>query len=262
MSRTAFTIRAHTKDTIDDLRELRKVEAPFAMSLAINATTREAQSAIRDEVTDGTTFTVRTGQSRSFLRNSIKFEKADAATKDKLVATLRIQAPGKGAGRSGLLGFFAAAGAYRSSRFAIGAGAFGPSSVAVPIRSNPSEVISRKDYPTATRLQERMSPSGILKGALRGKRRNVRAGWNAGRESWFAVKTGPQRGIVFQRTGPLKHQVRARFVITPGVRVSDRSGFFFPVAQRTVDARFDANLDKAFARAIRTSRYNPNRTTR
>ena len=242
-----FDIRNLTAYLEDD----RKRQVPFALARALNATALDMQAAIRNVVT-GRTFTIRSEASRTWLRNSIKIERTDRATKSNPVARVRIAQPGKGGGRAGLLGFLEEGGV-RFSQYAIGSGAtFGPSSVAVPIRSTPLERIPRSLYPSMTGLQERrIIEGGLSKGALKGKRRT------------FAIRTGAGVGLILQRKGKAGKtrrapgerdpQLKVLFAIKPRVTVPGRA-FFFPTAERIATARFEANMDAALAFAIRTAR--------
>lgn len=242
-----FDITNLTRHLDDDAKR----QVPFALSRTLNATVLDMQAAIRNVVT-GRTFTVRTPASRQWLRNSIKIERYDRATKHNLVARVRISPPGKGGGRAGLLGFLEGGGV-RFSQYAIGSGAvFGPGSVAVPLRDPDSQVVPRSLYPSMTGLQERRSiDGGLSKGSLKGKRRT------------FAIRTGAGVGLILQRKGKAGKKRRAPgerdpqlkviFAIKPRVRVS-AANFFFPTAERIATARFEPNMEAAFAEALRTAK--------
>lgn len=241
----------HVDPLVKELDDTAKRQIPFARMLAVNKTTGQAQDAIRNRIF-ARGFVVRTAQSANWIRHSIKWFGADRATKDNPRAILRIDPPGKGFGRSGLLGFLEEGGV-RYSSFAIGNGTvFGPGSVAIPLRSNPMEVIPRSDYPKMVGLQERRSISGkFTKGRLRGRR------------GMFAIRTkvSPMgnEGMVFQRTGPGRIvggkdlDVRPRFAIKPRVQVKGRQ-FFYSTFEQTIRDRFSDNLTEAMARAMRTAR--------
>lgn len=224
-----------------ELADTRQRQMPFAVMMTLNRTAEEAQEAIRQRMFQRG-FTVRSAISARFLSNSIKFSRGDRATKTSAVARLRIEPPGQGAGRAGLLGFLEQGGV-RFSQFAIGSGAvFGPGSVAIPIRRTPMEQIPRNLYPSQTGLQERRAiDGGLSKGQLRGKR------------STFAIRTKPGEGLVLQRVGPGRRDNRVLFVIKPRVRVEGRN-FFFPTFERTVMARFEVNLLAFMGHAMRTAR--------
>lgn len=216
-------------------------QVPFALANALNRTVEEGQQAIRDRLFMRG-FTVRSARSAKFLADSIRFSRGDRARKDKPSATLRIQPPGKGGGRSGLLGFLEGGGV-RFTQFAIGSGSvFGPSSIAVPARQTPMEQIPRNLYPSQTGLQETRSIAGKFnKGRLRGKR------------GTFAVRTKPGEGLVLQRTGPGQRDTRVLFVIKPRVKVEGRH-FFYSTFERVALERFDINMQAFMAQAIRTAR--------
>lgn len=249
MNETTITIDMNP--FIAQLQDERLRQVPYAIGQALNRTARDVQAAVRNAVT-GRGFTVRTETSRRWLRNSIKIGPGDWASKRNHVAKIRIEPPGKGGGRAGLLGFLEEGGV-RFSQFAIGQGiAFGPGSVPVPVRATPGTVVPRSLYPSMTGLQERRDISGgLTKGALRGKRRT------------FAIRTSTGKGIVLQRFGRGKKGRRAPgqrdpntrvvFAITPRVRVAGRH-FFFPTAERIVSARFEANMEAALQQAMSTAR--------
>jgi hypothetical protein len=226
---------------VKELADTRQRQMPYAVMMTLNRTAEEAQEAIRQRIFQRG-FTVRSAITARFLANSIKFSRGDRATKTSAVARLRIEPPGKGGGRSGLLGFLEEGGV-RFSQFAIGNGAtFGPGSVAVPVRRTPTEQIPRNLYPSQTGLQERRSiEGGSTAGRLKGKR------------GTFAVRTKAGEGIILQRTGPGKRDTRVLFVIKPRVRVEGRH-FFFPTFERTVLARFEVNLLAFMGHAMRTAR--------
>ena len=226
---------------VKELRDTWQRQVPFAAMMALNRTDEEAQSAVRQRMFQRG-FIVRSASSARFLANSIKILRSDRASKTSLSARLRIESPGKGGGRAGLLGFLEGGGV-RFSQFAIGSGAvFGPGSVAVPVRPTPLSQIPRNLYPSQTGLQETRAIDGSLKGGrLKGKRRT------------FAVRTKPGEGLVLQRTGTGKRDTTVLFVIKPRVQVPGRQ-FFFPTFERTARERFDVNFVAFMQHAIRTAR--------
>lgn len=226
---------------VKELADTRQRQMPYAVMMTLNRTAEEAQEAIRQRIFQRG-FIIRSTLTRIFLTNSIKFSRGDRATKTSAVARLRIEPPGKGGGRAGLLGFLEEGGV-RFSQFAIGSGeVFGPGSVTVPFRRTPHEQIPRNLYPSQTGLQERRSIAGkFTHGRLRGKR------------GTFAVRTRPGEGLVLQRTGPAQRDTRVLFVIKPRVSVEGRH-FFFPTFERTVMARFEVNLLAFMGHAMRTAR--------
>lgn len=242
-----FIVTLHTDPLVAHLGDLRSRQLPFATALALNRTAEEGQAAVRARIFQRG-FIVRSAQSARFLARSVKFGRGDRATKDRLSATVRIEPPGRGGGRSGLLGFLEEGGV-RFSQFAIGSGqTFGPSSVAIPARGGKSPLKGPMDshprnlYPSMTGLQERRSISGkFTKGALRGKR------------GTFAVRTGPQEGLVLRRTGPGKKDVQTLFVIKPRARVEGRR-FFGSTMERIAMERLALNLQEFLAFAERTAR--------
>lgn len=226
---------------VHELTDTGKRQVPFAMALALNRTAEEMQVGIRREIPlHG--ITVRSAVSARFLANSIKITRADRASKSNLVARVRIEPPGKGGGRAGLLGFLEGGGV-RFSQFAIGSGAtFGPGSVVIPMRQTPGESVPRNLYPSQTGIQERRAiEGGKTKGALRGKR------------GTFVIRTGPQQGFVMQRMGKGRRDIHALFTIKPRINVPGRH-FFFPPAERIARDRLMINFAGFMDHAMRTAR--------
>lgn len=234
-------VRFNVDPLILELEDTRRRQLPFARALAINRTIEEAQVAIRQRMFQRG-FTVRSAASARWLANSIKIRRDDRATKDNPVGRVRIESPGKGGGRAGLLGFLEEGGT-RFSQAAIGAGfVFGASSVAIPQRRSPSEQMPRSLYPTMVGLQERRRiEGGLSKVQLKGKRRV------------FAIRTGFREGLILQRTGSGPRDTRVLFLIRPQIRVTGRQ-FFFPTAERVFRERFDVNLAGFMVHAMRTAR--------
>lgn len=232
-----FDVNALTRE----LQDTAKRQVPFAMALTLNRTVEEMQERIRQRIFQRG-FTIRSAAGARFLTNSIKIRRDDRATKTNPVARVRIESPGKEGRRAGLLGFFEGGGV-RFSQYAIGSGTvFGPSSVAVPLRSPDSQVMPRNLYPSQTGLQERRTiEGGLSKATLKGKRRT------------FAIRTGPQQGLILQRTGKGQRDVRVLFAIKPRVQVEGRH-FFFPTAERTARERLEINFAGFMALAMRTAR--------
>lgn len=224
-----------------ELRDTAKRQIPFAMAMALNRTVEEMQERIRQRMFQRG-FTIRTASSARWLANSIKIRRDDRATKTNPVARVRIESPGRGGGRAGLLGFLEGGGV-RFSQYAIGSGTvFGPSSVAVPLRQPDSQVMPRNLYPSQTGLQERRAiDGGLTAGSLKGKRRT------------FAIRTKPGQGLILQRTGKGQRDTKVLFAIKPRVQVQGRD-FFFPTAERTARERFEVNFAGFMAMAVRTAR--------
>lgn len=236
-----YSVTFDVEPNVKFLGDLRIKQVPFALAGALNATAEDGQEAVRQRIFQRG-FVVRSAQTARFLSNSVKFERGDRAQKTKLSAIVRIRPPGKGGGRSGLLGFLEEGGV-RTSQFSIGSGqTFGPGSVAIPLRRSPTDTVPRMLYPSKTGLQETRGIDGRLtKARLRGKR------------GTFAVRTGPGEGLVLQRTGAGPTGVQALFVIKPRVQVAGRQ-FFGPTMQRTALERFELNFAVLLNEALRTAR--------
>lgn len=238
----SFSITFDTDELRKELRDVGARQMPFALANALNATANDMQAGIRNVVT-GRGFVIRSEGSAQFLRRQIKRERGqDFATKQFPVARVRIASSASGR-KASLLSLIDQGGS-RFSQFAIGSGAtFGPSSVVIGFqqgsRRQTMNAIPRGLFPKNTGLQERRNISGAFaKGSLKGKR------------GTFAVRTGPQSGLVLQRQGG---KVRALFAIKPRVRVAARN-FFAPMAEKVALGRFDQNLDFALRQALKTAR--------
>jgi hypothetical protein len=229
------------------LDDVAQRQVPYAISRTLNAVALEAQEAVRQRI-HRRGFAIRSAATATWLERSIKFAREDRATKTQLSATIRVEPPGGNKGRRGSLLAFLERGGVRTSKFALGSGrVFGAGSVVVPKRASKSEQIPRSLYPKALRLQESRyvvgsnDGGGLTPGRLRGKQRS------------FAVRTGPQRGLILQRTGPGPSDTRVLFWVRSSIKVPGR-GYFRSTIERVASERFAPIFAREFAEAMRTAR--------
>ena len=222
-------------------------QLPFAIANAMNRTMEEAQTAVKERIRMRG-FTIRSGATDRWLTNQVKINRGERATKANLLVTLRIGS-GAGAGNVDAGSFtgksllaFEEAGGERVGARAIGTGGtFGPS-IVVPIRTTPGEIIPRALYPINLGLvPRRQIAGGFSHATLEGKR------------GTFAISTGAGQGLILQRYGPGKDDVRVLFLIRQHAHVAGRH-FFYDVAKRVILERFAANLAGMYAAALKTAR--------
>lgn len=221
-------------------------QLPFAVATAMNRSAEEGQQAVKNRILMRG-FKIRSAASATWLTNQVKIYRGERATKDSLTVTIRMGG-GAGAGNvdsgsargKSLLSFLEAGGERLGAR-PIGSGAtFGPS-VVIPVLTG-NEIMPRALYPIALGLAPRRQiAGGFTKAALQGKRRT------------FVVSMGDGTGLVLQRTGPGKHDVRVLFLIRKSEHVSGRY-FFFEVAPKVFAERFPINLAGMYQTALRTAR--------
>lgn len=250
-----ISISMNVDQVIANLDDLYKRQLPFALSKAINKTALDIQAAIRQRIFQRG-FTVRSGQSATWLSNLIKINRGDFATKERMMARVSV---GKGfsqGDRSTLLPFLEEGG-IRTSRMQIGtASLFAAGSVAIPLRHTPNESIPRALYPSNLGLQDRRDVSGAITRAGRGKKSRPKAPLNAqlkGSQRTFIVRTKAGEGLIFQRIGSGKRDLRGLFTIKPSARVPGRQ-FFYSTALKTASAKLQPNFLDALALAMRTAR--------
>jgi hypothetical protein len=214
-------------------------QLPFAVALALNRTAEEAQQAVRSRIRQRG-FVIRSALSDRWLANQIKIPRGGRATKQRPEVILEI-ASGSGSAAHSILPLIDTGG-QREGTLPVGTGTvFGPS-ITVPLRSHPTERIARSLYPVNNNLVPRRTiAGGFTRATLQGKRH------------MFALPTGDGAGVVFQRLGPGRADIRPLFWITGTITIPGRH-FFRPVVERTWTERFPINLAAFMAHALRTAR--------
>lgn len=243
-----FGVRFDVEAMGRDLDVIARKQLPFAMALSLNRTMEEGQSAVFDRMSYMSGLTIRTEQSRNWLMRQVKFFRGDRATKEKLEAILTIN-PGAGSGGEETGSFrgrsilaFLEQGGERVGLRPFGDGSvFGPS-VVVPIRAWAFATVPKSLYPINLGLQPRRKIEGGLgKASLRGTRRT------------FVLKTGPDLGLVLQRTGKGKRDTRVLFFIKSKVSVKGRH-FIIPTIEQTFRDRLPQNFEGFFRYALSTAK--------
>lgn len=252
-----FSVRFDAEALGRDLNEIGKKQLPFALALSLNRTMEESQQAVYDRMFFMAGLSIRSDASGRWLMRQIKFFRGDRATKEKLEAVLTVN-PGAGAGDAETGSFrgrsilaFLEEGGQRLGKRPIGNGmTFGPS-VAVPLRKSKYDTVPKSLYPVNLGLEPRRRiEGGLTAGQLRGARRT------------FAIRTGPNRGMVLQRFGRGQRDTRVLFFIRPSVNVKGRR-FIVPTVNRTFTERMPVNFASFFQYAIDTAKTasNPNPAT-
>jgi hypothetical protein len=236
------------------LTDFERRQLPFATAVALNATADYAQQAVRQKMRR--VFFMRSSASENWLLNQVRIPNHKRATKSRLAVTLDIDpAQGGKAARSSLLPMLEG-GFLRSSPRVIGStDLFARGSIAVPNRESPLSQIPRSLYPSSLGLQQRRDVDGNWQAVKVGRGARARQQWYGlkGKRRTFVVRTSAGRGLVLQRTGPGKEQVRTLFLIRPPAFVRPRA-FFFDTAQEEFKVRILDNLRFAFAQAMETAR--------
>ena len=236
------------------LTDLERRQLPYATSVALNATADYAQAAVRQKMRK--TFFIRSSNSERWLLNQVMIPRFARATKAKLSVSLMIDPASQGKATRGSFLPGMEQGFMRSSPRTIGSSMlFRAGSIAVPTRETPFEQIPRSLYPSSLGLQERRDISGDMQKVWigRGKLRRQQTHGLKGKRRTFVVRTGAGRGLVLQRFGPGKGQVRTLFLIRPPAFVQARP-FFFDTAIDEFNTRILANLRYAFAQAMESAR--------
>ena len=204
-----------SRDTERFLGSLAK-QTPFALSVAINDTLKDAQKVQRTH--QRRVFTVRRPQ---FVDRSVKIR--PFATKRTLEGTMAIDPPG-GQKRADILAKFERGGQKRARD---------GRHLAIPIdvKRTKAGVVSRRNRPKGFNFKR-------VGRSIRGERRT------------FII---PGVGI-FQRVGRRKNsRIRLLYAFKTQVPI-DRRLDFIANAERVVQRMFDKNFDRAFDRAVVTAR--------
>lgn len=227
-------------------------QAPFAMMRALNKTNTQGQTAVRAGV--ASRFIVR---NPTFINRLVKIAPEDRATKSQLIARTRIEGPEGSEGRGSIL-----------ARHEIDAVLTKNGNPAIPteayfytptddLRLNPQQVIPRKLYPKALRLQTRRDASGFV--APKGRITRHGAFQLQGKLKTFVINrpnTDTPFGI-FQRDGKREgshhDNIHMIWYFTRRAHLHARLHFGETFTQN-YRANFHANVSEAFAQAFKTAR--------
>lgn len=204
------------------LTGLERDQLPFAVMKALNKTGTDFQEAERGVIARN--FTLRRA---TFIRNTVKIERGNFATKANLRTIINIDPT-----RDVLSKF--EEGKDKTPREG--------SSIAIPVaaKRNKSDIVTRANRPKAYQLQDTTSSGStrIAKGLKR----------------VFMIKKADGTGGIFQRVGRgAASTIRELFTFEPRVPIP-RSLHFYATARKTVAEKFPKNFRDAFANAMRTAR--------
>jgi hypothetical protein len=234
----------------------------FATANAMNRTLDESQAAMRAGIRQR--FTVR-GRSAGFIDRLVKRRREDFATRDRLVARIRIEGPENDLARGAILARHEEGGLRTAGRggysidpsYRVQGQFFLPTGV---LRSNPSEVIARAMYPANLRLAPRRDISGGMMSAKVHKTRTGKLQLKGKRRTFvlFAAHGGAPIGI-YQRgdgSGGRTHSEDFHRIWSyrKTIRLKPRRLEFFPTIRSTVQQRYQLNLGGFLRSAFRTAK--------
>lgn len=211
----------------------------FAVSLALNNTIKDVQTAIRSGLHQR--FAVRQA---GFIERGIMIERGDFATKEKLTARVSL------AKRAGFLRKFEEGGVKT---------AFDPTTpIAIPsqnIRPTFEAQVPLAMYPKNLRLVPRRDVKGIRPARVHQTRRGVTQ--IKGKRRTFVLDPKHHFGVktwgVYERTGPGRRDIRLIWTYKSKIPIPKRLQFV-ETARRVALERWPKNLGAAIARALATAR--------
>lgn len=238
-----ISIQVDVAGTIGFTNSLSK-QVPFAMSIALNRTYDEAQLEIRKEIERK--FVLR---ERGYILRTIRRDRDDMATKDRLQARVRLQSPSrKFHPNASLLAPFVDGGEKRADSPA--------RPIAIPtdvIRPSFRQQVPRFLYPKSLGL---LNANYTVPPVGKRKKRRSKS-WKAVRP--FVLDPKQHRGLapnawgVYMRTGPDREDIEMIWSYKMRVPLPKRLPFE-PIVQATVDKRWAVNMRGAFDFALRTAK--------
>lgn len=204
----------------------------FALSVAINDTLNQVQTAT--QVSLPRDFTLRRAD---FIRNTIYIGPQDRATKANLVGVVRVDPDPK---RDFLVKYEDDAVKTESAGVAL--------AIPIPRIGTPGLIINRGS-PLGVKVVMSLikQQGGHVVGPF--KRRSMK---RAQQQSFFLLKGKNGHTLVMQRLGPSAVRVLYEFVTS--VPIASHRLHFEEIADKTVDARWTANFERAIDFAIATAR--------
>lgn len=211
-------------------------QLPFATSLALNETAKDAQNAIRAGLKER--FTIR----RAWVEQGITIPRFSDKMDRPMSVTIQVDPE-----RSFLAKFEGGGVKYGSEAqpIAIPAPAIRPAFVDLPpLALYPKNLglVARKDVTGIKPPRAHITKRGVLE--IQGKRRTF-------------VLTTDMFGVnvpgVYQRTGPGKHDFQLLWAYKPQIPIPAKLDFV-ETAQATVDAKWGPRFNAAFDRAVRTAK--------
>lgn len=239
-----ITVEVDTETASRWLRGLYASQIPFALQRAINKTALQAQTRVRELM--GSDFTLRR---RDWALKNVKIRREDFATKAKLQAIVRMEAPGDGS-RTDILAKFEKSGVKKPHDG-------GRLAVPVDVRTSRVTIIRKNERP---RSLDFVHKGGVV---WQGKKRTfmIRKPDGTGGIYQRTGKKGTKRrrgegrrlasDVVTRRTRDMNVRILYRF--TPLARIEGRL-HFEDTARRVILQVWDANFAEAFEHAMRTTR--------
>jgi hypothetical protein len=248
---TNFTIKLDVSKLVNDLDDFVMRQAPYALQLGLNDAAIDSQQAERELVASN--FTLRRPK---WVLDTIKIGRGDFATKEKLSVRISIgeaAATPERSKKEGLLAKFEEEG-FKESRDP-------EMPIAVPtkaLRPSFAEVVPASMFPSALRLVDRRTASGVLRHITR--QGHVTRGGVVqiqGKRRTFVLDPKTMYGVsawaVFQRFGPARGDIRMIWRYKTKVHIPARLHFYDTVT-RTFNEQFPVRLAAGFEKALRTAR--------
>jgi hypothetical protein len=253
-------IRTNVDAVLKTLDDVAMRQVPFALSLALNRTAEEGRDAVIQHIHQHG-FTIRSSTSGAWLDKHAFVPPQMRASKRMLRVQLRVSPPGLKTGRYSAEPWLDQGGVREGTR-PIGRGGLFDRAVAIPYRKGaPMTIIPRALYPVNLGLTPRRTIEGgwDFSARKKGSRRQILSNYRKftlrGLERTFVVTDrakGAGAGMLFQRTGPGRNDIRPLFTIRRQITVQGRD-YFLPTAQRTFRDRLATNTLGFLTYALRTS---------
>lgn len=211
-------------------------QIPFATSLALNQTAKDAQDAIKTRLRN--VFTIR----RAWVAQGITIPKFSDKNDSPMSVTIQLDPE-----RSFLAKFEGGGTKYGTDEqpIAIPSTAIRPAFVDLPpLALYPKNLglVARQDVAGKTAVRGKITKRGVLE--IQGKRRTF-------------VLTTDMFGVnvpgVYQRTGPGKHDFQLLWAYKPQIPIPQELSFV-ETAKETVDAQWGPRFNAAFDRAVKTAK--------
>lgn len=237
-------VASNVQDVVGGLTDLERRQVPFALSQALNKTALEFQKQERKGIDEH--FSLRR---KSWAQRNVKIGRGDFATKKRLVATVRMEAPGDPS-RSDVLAKFEAGGTKQPKD---------GGRLAIPDKARRGKgVIPEKMRPKAFAFELVSKKAGVE--VYKGDNRT------------FMIKRADGTGGIYQRTGKVTKggktagrrrmregrdlNVRTLYRFTQSATIDSR--LHFEATANGMNARISHNFEEALAKAIQSGRTYTN----
>lgn len=252
-----LSITFNIDKVLQDLDDVGKKQAPFALALALNRTAEERQALMRERIVSS--LSIRQPAAIRLFEQSVRFARADRADKNKgkFAATVRIigrdtPAQQEGFRRFGQMILRHDEGGKRIAGQQIRVGRDSFPAFYIPAR--PRTQMERKDYPGNIGAAARRDPKGKLYHAKSKRKTRMMKGASVRGESYYTVKLPSGRGIIFKRFqfGNEMSKSQPIWWLRPSITLKPRLQL-----DRTfydgLDAQLQANWDGFLTHALRTA---------